>query len=364
MPAAADHAAPGATGLVLVHGSWCGAWAWGLVEPHQTAAGLRVLAIDLPGHGLHARLPEPFLHRPLDAEAFAAAPSAMAGIGAAELAAAVAGAARRLRAAGARRVVAVGHSMGGVPVSHAAARWPALFDGLIYLAAYAALPGKAPAAHLRLPEQVARGLLPGICVGDARHIGALRIDPRSEDPGYLARMAEALGDDLPAELMAVVRHLMTPDAPALIYREQAAFDPAAAAHSRSYVRCAARPHGAALDRGRHRRRHDRGLARPPLPAGRSRFGASADVLLPREAGRDPGRAGARSVPRPARAAARPDPGGIGVVQRIAGAAHGADRVASRRAGRRLAQPADMDVDGARRRRRRHCPRRGRAAVRG
>lgn len=237
VPAAADHAAPGATGLVLVHGSWCGAWAWGLVEPHLTAAGLRVLAIDLPGHGLHARLPEPFLHRPLDAEAFAAAPSAMAGIGAAELAAAVAGAARRLRAAGARRVVAVGHSMGGVPVSHAAARWPALFDGLIYLAAYAALPGKAPAAHLRLPEQVARGLLPGICMGDARHIGALRIDPRSEDPGYLARMAEALGDDLPAELMAVVRHLMTPDAPALIYREQAAFDPAAAAHSRSYVRC-------------------------------------------------------------------------------------------------------------------------------
>lgn len=37
--------------IVLVHGAWHGAWAWGDVVPRLTARGLDVRAIDLPGRG-------------------------------------------------------------------------------------------------------------------------------------------------------------------------------------------------------------------------------------------------------------------------------------------------------------------------
>ncbi|NBD25645.1 alpha/beta fold hydrolase [Paenibacillus glycinis] len=38
--------------FVLVHGSWHGAWCWDKVVPLLQNAGHRVVAIDLPGHGL------------------------------------------------------------------------------------------------------------------------------------------------------------------------------------------------------------------------------------------------------------------------------------------------------------------------
>jgi pimeloyl-ACP methyl ester carboxylesterase len=36
---------------LLVHGSWHGAWCWERVVPILEGRGLRVVAIDLPGHG-------------------------------------------------------------------------------------------------------------------------------------------------------------------------------------------------------------------------------------------------------------------------------------------------------------------------
>ena len=69
------------TGFVLVHGSWHGAWCWGLVEPGLNQAGHISLAIDLPGCGLNAAIPDSFRSRPLDPSAFGTEPSAIAGIG-------------------------------------------------------------------------------------------------------------------------------------------------------------------------------------------------------------------------------------------------------------------------------------------
>ena len=54
------------TGFLFVHGAWHGAWAWHLVMQHLQAAGYRAFAIDLPGHGLDAILPDSFTTRPLD----------------------------------------------------------------------------------------------------------------------------------------------------------------------------------------------------------------------------------------------------------------------------------------------------------
>src|SRR2546423_15300011 len=43
--------------VVLVHGAWHGAWCWERVIPGLAGAGVRVEALDLPGHGSS---PEPF----------------------------------------------------------------------------------------------------------------------------------------------------------------------------------------------------------------------------------------------------------------------------------------------------------------
>ena len=37
--------------VVLVHGAWLGAWCWARVAPALIERGLRVVAVDLPGHG-------------------------------------------------------------------------------------------------------------------------------------------------------------------------------------------------------------------------------------------------------------------------------------------------------------------------
>jgi pimeloyl-ACP methyl ester carboxylesterase len=41
--------------VVLVHGAWHGAWCWQPVETRLAAAGVPVLALDLPGHGADTR---------------------------------------------------------------------------------------------------------------------------------------------------------------------------------------------------------------------------------------------------------------------------------------------------------------------
>lgn len=38
--------------IVLVHGAFHGAWCWDRILPGLTTAGLRVVAVDLPGHGV------------------------------------------------------------------------------------------------------------------------------------------------------------------------------------------------------------------------------------------------------------------------------------------------------------------------
>ena len=105
--------------FVLIHGAWHGAWCWERLAPLLRAAGHTVIAPDLPGHGGDTT---PWWRVTLGAYARRARESARAGGG---------------------RVIAVGHSMGGMVISEAAAREPALFAGLIYLCAFAPQPGES-----------------------------------------------------------------------------------------------------------------------------------------------------------------------------------------------------------------------------
>ena len=207
------------TGFLLVHGSWHGAWAWTPVMHHLTVVGYQTLAIDLPGHGLDTILPDSFTSRPLDKAAFAREPSSLASFTIADYEAAVLDGARKAQAAGVKRLVAVGHSMGGVPLTFAASRAPELFASLVYLAALTPTKGKPAGAYLQLKDQTENSQLGAALLADPAVVGALRIDPRSQDEGYLDAFKKALAADVDDKLLGAVKHLLTPDAPVSLYGE-------------------------------------------------------------------------------------------------------------------------------------------------
>jgi pimeloyl-ACP methyl ester carboxylesterase len=226
------------TGFLLIHGSWHGAWCWQPVQQRLASSGYPSLAIDLPGHGLNTALPDTFNNRPLDPEAFATEPSPLASTTIAEFAGAVIAGAEQLKATGVGRVIAVGHSMGGVPLTFAAARRPELFAELVYLAALAPTPDKPAGAYLELEDQHSNSKIGSVIMADPAVVGALRIDPRSNDPDYQANYAAAMAADLDPDQAPAVMHLLTPDAPVSIYGEVAEFDERFADIERTYVICA------------------------------------------------------------------------------------------------------------------------------
>ena len=227
----------GRTAFVLVHGSWHGAWCWGLVEPGLNLAGHMSIAIDLPGHGLHAAVPESFRLRPLDPEEFGKELSPIAGIEIDRYADAVIAAADRAKAMGADRVIAVGHSMGGVPVTFAAAKSPEKFAGLVYVAAPVPTPGKPAGHYISLEDQVAGTKIGKMLAADASAVGALRFDPKTEDQAMLATIKDALAADVDDDLWTAAVHLFTPDAPAAMYGETADFAQGFETLERTFIRC-------------------------------------------------------------------------------------------------------------------------------
>ena len=225
------------TAIILTHGSWHGSWCWGLVEPHLNKLGFPTFAIDLPGHGLDARNPESFRQRPLDADKFASDSSYLAEIGIEQYADAVINAADRAIATGAKRIVAVGHSMGGVPITFAACKDASKFSSLIYIGAIAPTPDKPGGAYLALEDQHNNSKIGSVLVADPEKVGTLRCDPRSTDAQYMSAFKEALAADVEDTLLSAVSHLLTPDAPAAMYGEVAQFPKGFGELKRTYIKC-------------------------------------------------------------------------------------------------------------------------------
>ena len=113
--------------IVLVHGAFGRAACWDRVAPGLRAAGHSVDAIDLPGQGDD---PTPVEEITLDryaqrvCEAVSAGPPAML----------------------------VGHSMGGMVITQAAARCPSLVARLVYVAAFVPWDGMSLIDMTQLPE--------------------------------------------------------------------------------------------------------------------------------------------------------------------------------------------------------------------
>jgi pimeloyl-ACP methyl ester carboxylesterase len=113
--------------IVLVHGAFGGAWCWEPVIPGLEEAGHTVQAFDLPGSGEDTT---PVAEVTLDAYAERACGILAEGPPA----------------------VLVGHSMGGVVVTQAAARRPQLVDSLVYVSAFAPADGQSLLDLTQLPE--------------------------------------------------------------------------------------------------------------------------------------------------------------------------------------------------------------------
>jgi pimeloyl-ACP methyl ester carboxylesterase len=137
--------------IVLVHGAFAGAWCWEPVLPGLRAAGHEVEAVDLPGSGED---PTPVSEVSLDAYAdyvcsvLAEGPPA----------------------------VLVGHSMGGMVVTQAAARCPEHVAALIYVAAFLPGDGQSLMDLVALPEAADDQVQANLVVSGDPPVGTLPPD--------------------------------------------------------------------------------------------------------------------------------------------------------------------------------------------
>jgi len=177
--------------FVLVHGAWHGAWCWERVAALLRETGHRVFAPDLPGHGADAT------------------PAWRVTLGRY---------ARRVREAAREsggRAIAVGHSMGGVVITQAAAQEPSLFAGLVYLCAFVPEPGESLMTLARqdrdakLRDAMVNGIthstvMPGraadifygACSADAASAAVARLGPQPSLPAF-QRVAKPRGPQPP-----------------------------------------------------------------------------------------------------------------------------------------------------------------------
>lgn len=200
--------------FVLVHGGAHGAWAFERLSALLVQEGHHVVARDLPGHGLSARSPRSYAERPLDPRAFATEPSPIAHLTLRDYRDQVTGTVRRLAARlPHHRIILLGHSMAGLVLNQVGEAVPELVDRLVYLSAWMTADGTSFGDYMDAPE-LSTGLIPSVLLADPAVTGALRMDFRSADPDYRARVKATFAADVDDHDWDAVTHLLTPDTPA------------------------------------------------------------------------------------------------------------------------------------------------------
>lgn len=198
-----------APGVLLVHGFWHGSWCWSRVAADLVDRGGRVLAVDLAGHGLEARLPASTIARPFDAAAFA---TEVSPVGSVDLDEAGDRLVAQIEAfASGEPVVVVGHSFGGAVLTRAVQAVPDLVRHVVYVCAIMPASGVPGVAYLRAPEQNGDRIAPLLC-GDPMRTGALRLDVGGSGR-YRALLRDALYADVDPDVADAATALLTPDAP-------------------------------------------------------------------------------------------------------------------------------------------------------
>ena len=203
------------TGIVLVHGSWHQGASFTLVEELLSQKGYKVHAITLPGAGDMAAVPQSYIKRPLDPVAFGAEVSPNSGVTQDERTAALIAAIKSVNATTGGKALVIGHSLGGLTVTHAAEAMADDLSGVMYVSA------------LMFPKGVAAGEFIGhssmqnskiglLLRADPAVVGVLRIDPKSADAAYIDTARSVLAADVPSSLFAAALTDFTPDEPAQV----------------------------------------------------------------------------------------------------------------------------------------------------
>jgi pimeloyl-ACP methyl ester carboxylesterase len=220
--------------FVFVHGAWHGAWCWSEVVSRLAKRGYPAIALDLPGHGIGARVPAAYAKQDLAGMATELSP--LAALNLITFRDHVVSVLQGLQAGGMGPVILVGHSMGGMTVSAVAQAAPMLVRRLIYVTAYVPVRLSGMLAYMQQPE-FASSQVSGLMVADPLAVGCARVNPRSADPVYRATAKSAFYGDLSDAAFEACAELLTPDEPAsgdiTVTRE------AWGAVPRAYVRCTA-----------------------------------------------------------------------------------------------------------------------------
>jgi pimeloyl-ACP methyl ester carboxylesterase len=199
--------AAGAAVFVLIHGAWHSSYCWYEVANRLRAGAHRVVAIDLPGHGIHARYPKSYF---ADGQVgFDTEPSPLGAITLDLAAAAVVAALKQVQ--GASKPILVGHSLGGSVITRAAELAPDLIGRLVYLTAFLPTRVASPAALYELPEARTIHNAP-LSVGDPARIGAVRFNPRG-NLQYLMKLHSVFYQDVPLERFLPFSTALSPDLP-------------------------------------------------------------------------------------------------------------------------------------------------------
>jgi pimeloyl-ACP methyl ester carboxylesterase len=218
--------------FVLVHGAWHSSYCWCEVANQLRLDGFRVAAIDLPGHGLHARYPASYFTE--GQAGFDTEPSPLGDV-------TLDGAANAVIAAlhiaqGPTKPILVGHSLGGTVITRAAELAPQLIGRLVYLTAFLPTRHPSPAALYQLPEARTPYDAP-LTVGEADRIGAVRFNPRG-NIAYLRELQSVFYHDVSEERFLPFAAAMSPDLPLRLWTDE---PKASAARwgsvKRTYVHC-------------------------------------------------------------------------------------------------------------------------------
>ncbi len=192
--------------FVFVHSAWLSAATWQKLIPLLEARGYVARALDLPGAGANAKAPSSYDRRPLDAAAFASEPSPNASVTQEDRTRAVIALVEDTRRQTGAPIVLVGHSLGGLTVTAVAETIPEQLHAAVYLCAYMVPPGM-PTSAIR--QGVNSGsLVQALQKANPKEVGAIRIDPRSEDSDYREQLRLAFfGDVSPTDFALGLTHM-------------------------------------------------------------------------------------------------------------------------------------------------------------
>ena len=170
--------------FVLVHGGFSGAWMWLPLMDRLKALGHEVEAFDLPGMGDDKT---PASEVSLDSYA---------------------GRVCEVLAAKSEPVIVVGHSMGGMVITQAAARCPERVAALVYVAGFLPRDGQSLVELTKLPEAEGEQVLANVVVGGEPPVAVL--------PAAASRQAlyGACTEDVAA--WAIARQCPQPVSPLLV----------------------------------------------------------------------------------------------------------------------------------------------------